>query len=42
VVPGLAIEERYVEAGGLSVRYLVAGEGPPLLLLHGAGENALD
>jgi len=41
-MPGLAIEERYVEAGGLSVRYLVAGEGPPLLLLHGAGENALD
>jgi 2-hydroxy-6-oxonona-2,4-dienedioate hydrolase len=41
-MPGLAIEERYVEAGGLSVRYLVAGEGPPLVLLHGAGDNSLD
>src|SRR3712207_7084883 len=25
-----------------SIRYLSAGEGPPLVLLHGAGDNALD
>ena len=27
---------------GLSTRYLIAGEGPPMVLLHGAGDNALD
>jgi 2-hydroxy-6-oxonona-2,4-dienedioate hydrolase len=27
---------------GLPTRYLMAGEGPPLLLLHGVGDNALD
>jgi len=27
---------------GLGTRYLIAGTGPPLLLLHGAGDNALD
>jgi len=26
----------------LPIRYLVAGTGPPLVLLHGAGDNALD
>ncbi len=31
-----------MEVGGLPVRYLSAGAGPPLVLLHGAGENALD
>jgi len=36
------IEERKVEVGGLQTRYLTAGEGPPLLLLHALGENALD
>ncbi len=38
----MAVEERNVEVGGLSVRYLSAGTGPPLVLLHGAGDNALD
>lgn len=37
-----AVEERGVEVGGLPASYLVAGEGPPLVLLHGAGDNALD
>jgi pimeloyl-ACP methyl ester carboxylesterase len=38
----MAVEERTVEVEGLPVRYLSAGAGPPLVLLHGAGENALD
>ena len=37
-----AIEERNAEVGGLHIRYLAAGEGPPLVLLHGAGDNSLD
>jgi pimeloyl-ACP methyl ester carboxylesterase len=36
------IEERKVEVDGLHTRYLTAGEGPPLLLLHALGESALD
>lgn len=36
------IEERNVEVDGLPIRYLAAGTGPPLVLLHGAGDNALD
>ena len=42
VTPSLAVEERKVEVDGLPIRYLVAGTGPPLVLLHGAGDNALD
>jgi pimeloyl-ACP methyl ester carboxylesterase len=38
----VAIEEQIVEINGLPIRYLSAGEGPPLVLLHGAGDNALD
>jgi pimeloyl-ACP methyl ester carboxylesterase len=38
----VAIEEQNVEISGLPIRYLSAGEGPPLVLLHGAGDNALD
>jgi pimeloyl-ACP methyl ester carboxylesterase len=38
----VAIEEQNVEINGLPTRYLSAGEGPPLVLLHGAGDNALD
>lgn len=37
-----AIEERNVEVDGLPIRYLAAGGGPPLILLHGVGDNALD
>ena len=37
-----AIEGRNVEVDGLPIRYLAAGEGPPLILLHGAGDNSLD
>ncbi len=38
----VAVEEHSVEIDGLTIRYLAAGEGPPLVLLHGAGDNALD
>jgi hypothetical protein len=37
-----AVEAQSVEIDGLSIRYLAAGEGPPLVLLHGAGYNSLD
>ena len=36
------VEEQKIEVEGLPARYLMAGEGPPLLLLHGVGDNALD
>jgi 4,5:9,10-diseco-3-hydroxy-5,9,17-trioxoandrosta-1(10),2-diene-4-oate hydrolase len=36
------VEEQNVEIDGLTIRYLAAGEGPPLVLLHGTGDNALD
>src|SRR5215208_414033 len=29
------LEERFVEAKGVRMRYLVGGEGPPLVLVHG-------
>src|SRR6478736_4999249 len=29
-----------VQAGGAEVNFLVAGEGPPLLLIHGTGGDA--
>jgi len=38
----VAAEKQDVEIDGLPIRYLAAGEGPPLVLLHGAGDNALD
>jgi pimeloyl-ACP methyl ester carboxylesterase len=38
----VAVEEHNVEIDGLPIRYLSAGEGPPMVLLHGAGDNALD
>jgi hypothetical protein len=37
-----AIETQTVEVDGLPIRYLTVGEGPPLMPLHGAGDNALD
>ena len=38
----MTAEKRGVRADGLHISYLTAGEGPLLLLLHGAGDNALD
>ena len=37
------IEERHIDVGGLSTHYLTAGTTrPPLVLLHGVGDNAFD
>jgi 2-hydroxy-6-oxonona-2,4-dienedioate hydrolase len=38
----VAVEERRIEVDGLPIHYLETGTGPPLVLLHGAGDNALD
>ena len=38
----MVVEEHDIEVDGLPIRYLTAGTGPPLVLLHGAGDNALD
>ncbi|MCG6138836.1 MAG: alpha/beta fold hydrolase [Nostoc sp. LLA-1] len=36
-------EERQIEVGGLTTRYLTAGNNdPPLVLLHGVGDSAID
>ncbi len=32
-------ESKFVDVGGIRTHYLVAGEGPPLLLLHGLGAS---
>jgi pimeloyl-ACP methyl ester carboxylesterase len=37
-----AVREERVEVEGLTTRYLTAGGGPPLLLLHGVGDDASD
>jgi pimeloyl-ACP methyl ester carboxylesterase len=39
---GATIREERTNAGGQPVRYLTAGDGPPLVLLHALGDNALD
>jgi 4,5:9,10-diseco-3-hydroxy-5,9,17-trioxoandrosta-1(10),2-diene-4-oate hydrolase len=38
----VAVEERKIEVDGLLTRYLTAGEGAPLVLLHALGESVLD
>ena len=35
--PGAAFREGHVEADGFRIRYLEAGQGPPLVHIHGAG-----
>jgi pimeloyl-ACP methyl ester carboxylesterase len=40
VVTAATLEERWMEARGGRLRYLVAGEGPPLVLVHGLGGSA--
>jgi pimeloyl-ACP methyl ester carboxylesterase len=38
----VAVEAQSVEIDRLPIRYLSVGEGPPLVLVHGAGDNSLD
>ena len=35
-----AIESRTAEAGGVTLHYLTAGKGSPLILLHGYAETS--
>jgi pimeloyl-ACP methyl ester carboxylesterase len=35
--PGAAFREKFVDADGFRIRYMEAGDGPPLVHLHGAG-----
>ena len=37
----MSAEERTIDFGGRTLRYLAAGEGSPLVLLHGAGDSSL-
>jgi pimeloyl-ACP methyl ester carboxylesterase len=37
----MVVEEHDTKFEGLPIYYLTAGTGPPLMLLHGAGDNAL-
>ncbi len=39
---GVGFEEFTIDVGGLTTRYLAAGEGPPLVLVHGVGQSNLD
>ena len=39
---GAGFEELTIDVGGLTTRYLVAGEGPPVVLVHGVGVSNLD
>ena len=39
-VPQLPIESKFVEANGVKLHYLVAGQGDPVLLLHGFGQSS--
>jgi pimeloyl-ACP methyl ester carboxylesterase len=38
----LPVLEHKIQVDGILTRYPAAGSGPPLVLLHGAGDNARD
>ncbi len=38
----MTADEQNIVVDGLHIRYLTAGEGSPLVLLHALGESALD
>jgi len=37
---GTGVASRFIEAGGVRTHYLEAGEGPPMVLVHGGGAGA--
>ncbi len=37
-----SLEKRTIDVGGRATQYLAAGEGPPLVLVHGVGVSNLD
>ena len=37
---GTGVASRFIDAGGVRTHYLEAGEGPPLVLVHGGGAGA--
>jgi 4,5:9,10-diseco-3-hydroxy-5,9,17-trioxoandrosta-1(10),2-diene-4-oate hydrolase len=39
-MPTSVAVERFLDVDGMRIRYLEAGEGPPLLLLHGLGQSS--
>jgi pimeloyl-ACP methyl ester carboxylesterase len=39
-VPQVPVESRFAEANGVRLHYLVAGQGDPVLLLHGFGQSS--
>src|SRR5512139_2539361 len=36
------IESQYVKVDGINAHYLVRGDGPPVILVHGVGAGVLD
>lgn len=42
LLAGIPVAERRVEAAGISTAVLEGGEGPPIVLLHGPGESAVN
>lgn len=38
----MKVEEQFTQVDDVRIRYLAAGSGPALLLLHGVGDSALD
>jgi pimeloyl-ACP methyl ester carboxylesterase len=38
-MPSFAYEDKFLDAGGVSIRYIDAGKGPAIVLLHGGTSN---
>jgi pimeloyl-ACP methyl ester carboxylesterase len=39
-MPAVAARERFIDVDGIRLRFIEAGDGPPLLLLHGLGQSS--
>lgn len=42
LLAGVAVAERYIDAAGIDTAVLEGGQGPPVVLLHGPGESAVN